>query len=335
MLRILIVKSLSFYFFVNMLTNVSTRAQCISGDCENGYGVFVYKDKSTCEGSWKSGKPEGKCKMFFQSGASFEGIMQDGKKNGYGKYVYANGSVYEGTFKDNARNGHGKYTSIDGYSEEGKYSNDTLNGNVTFKFSNGDKYVGYAQNNILNGTGIYYFVNGDKFDGIYKNGKRNGIGVLYYAKGGTLKGTWLNGEFVSGSNQVRSDKTKVILPVLSDNNVYEVNVLLNNVLKLDMIFDTGASEVYLTPDIVLTLIKTKTISEEDILEGGLFVDANGNVNKSIRFNMRKMKIAETTIENVTCAVSQNVEGLNLLGLSALRKLGKFEFDFVNTEITIK
>jgi predicted aspartyl protease len=99
-----------------------------------------------------------------------------------------------------------------------------------------------------------------------------------------------------------------------------------------MIFDTGASEVYFTPDIVLTLIRAKTITEEDILEGGLFIDANGNVNKSVRFNLKSVKIGNTTVENVPCAVAKSMDGSNLLGLSALKKIGRFEFDFKNSAI---
>ena len=108
-----------------------------------------------------------------------------------------------------------------------------------------------------------------------------------------------------------------------------------NGLSLSFIFDTGASEVYFTPDIVLTLIRAKTITEEDLLEGKMFMDANGTLNNSIRFNLKTLKIGEITLENIPCAVSNNIEGLNLLGLSALKKLGSFEFDFNKSVIKVK
>jgi clan AA aspartic protease (TIGR02281 family) len=118
-------------------------------------------------------------------------------------------------------------------------------------------------------------------------------------------------------------------------SVYEVNTNLNNVLKLDMIFDTGAGEVQFSRDIFQTLIKTKTISVDDILEGGYYQDANGNVNYNVRFNLRQMKIGNVKIENIPCCVAKDENGANLLGLSALKKLGKFEFDFDKSVINLK
>lgn len=328
--------NLTLMVLVQILFGSSVFSQCITGDCENGTGTYISADKTRAEGSWRNGNLNGKCKIFYKSGATYDGDMVDGKKSGFGKYVYSNGNYYEGSYKANKQHGSGKFFSTTGYSEEGKYINDTLTGYATLKFSSGDKYVGYTIDASPDGNGIYYFAGGDKFEGTYKNGKRNGNGTLYYAKGGTLKGTWLNGEYVSGSNKLSAEKnSKMITPLLGKQNVYEVNVLLNGVLKLDMIFDTGASEVYFTPDIVLTLIKTKTISEDDLLEGAYFTDANGNVNKSIRFNLKSMKIGDITLENIPCAVSSNVDGANLLGLSALKKLGAFEFDFTNTVIRVK
>jgi hypothetical protein len=319
-----------------ILFSVCAFSQCIIGDCNNGSGTYIFSEKEKAEGSWKNGKLNGKCKYFFKSGATYDGEMIDGKFSGIGKYVYSNGGYYEGSYKAGLHHGPGKSFSATGYSEEGKYINDTLNGYANLQFSSGDKYVGYVINALPNGNGISYYVGGDKFEGSYKNGKPNGNGTFYYAKGGTLKGIWVDGKYVSGSNKlIAENNSNMITPLLSSQNVYEVNVMLNNVLKLDMIFDTGAAEVYFTPDIVMTLIKTKTISEDDLLEGAYFIDANGNVNKSIRFNLKSIKIGDITLKDIPCAVSNNIDGMNLLGLSALKKLGKFEFDFIDTIIRIK
>lgn len=359
-----------------------THSQCISGDCENGTGVYISKDKTRMEGNWKSGQLNGASKIFFSSGATYDGNMIMGIKSGFGKYIYSNGNYYEGNWKNNKQYGAGKYVTIKGYveegnyindtlvglvnvtytsgdkyvgywkngkqngagkymtakgnSEEGKYTNDTLSGFATLMFSNGDKYIGYVSDSQFDGNGIYYSFGGDKFEGNWKNGKKNGAGTLYYAKGGTLKGSWIDNVFVSGSNKIQNDNpAKTINPILGNGNVYEVNVLLNNILKLDMVFDTGASEVLFTPDVVLTLIRGKTITEEDLLEGKMFMDANGNLNNSVRFNLKTLKIGEITLENIPCAISNNIEGMNLLGLSALKKLGSFEFDFNKSIIKVK
>ena len=326
----------SIFISILFFSPLISFSQCISGDCENGHGIYITKEKAKMEGDWKNGKLEGKSKIEFTSGAIYEGNMIQGIKNGIGKYIFSNGNYYEGSWKNDKQNGAGKYVTKTGYSEEGKYINDTLVGYATIKFSSQGKYVGYVQNALPEGNGIYFYTNGDKFEGNWSASKRNGAGTLYYQKGGTLKGVWKDNVYISGSNITnKDDSLKIINPVLSNSGIYEVNVSLNNVLKIDMIFDTGASEVYFTPDIVMTLFKTKTITEDDLLEGAMFMDANGNVNKSIRFNLKSMQIGNIKLENIPCAVSSNVNGANLLGLSALRKLGKFEFDFNQAIIKVK
>lgn len=345
-------------FIVIFLSPSIANSQCISGDCENGKGIYVYPDKTKADCFWKNGKPEGQCNIFYSSGASYVGQMTQGRRNGIGKYTYpsgsfeegkyindsligfvtinyADGSKYIGNWSNGKKNGNGKYTQSNGYSEEGNYYNDSLSGNVTITYSNGDKYVGFAKNAAKEGKGVYYFSSGDKFEGNYKNNLRSGDGTLYYAKGGTLKGTWLNGEYISGSNNSKNLNENAIIPFLNNGGVYEVNTYLNNVLKLDMIFDTGAGEVQFSRDIFQTLIKTKTISVDDILEGGYYEDANGNINYNVRFNLRQLKIGKAVLENIPCCVAKDEKGSNLLGLSALKKLGKFEFDFDKAIIYLK
>ena len=343
--------------FLFIILPILSYSQCISGDCENGKGVYVYSDKTKIDGFWKNSKPDGQCSIFYSDGGSYLGEMSQGKKNGKGKSIatdgsaeegtykndtlsgfvtitYPKGSVYVGTWKNDKKNGNGKYTQPDGSYKEGKFINDTLEGYVTIQYPEGDKYVGEVKKGVKDGKGIYYYKNGGKFEGEYKNNLRNGNGTEYYAKGGTTKGIWIKNEYISGSNTPNNNPNSIV-PFLNNGGVYEVNTNLNGGLNLDMIFDTGAGEVQISREIYLTLIKQKTITLDDILEGGLFVDANGNRNYNVRFNLRFMKIGNITIENIPCCVAKDEFGLNLLGLSALKKLGKFEFDFDKSVINLK
>ena len=54
--------------------------QCISGDCENGYGTYMYS------GEWEGDK--------------YVGEWKDGLKNGRGTYTYADGTVDKGLWKN-------------------------------------------------------------------------------------------------------------------------------------------------------------------------------------------------------------------------------------------
>ena len=53
-------------------------AECIKGDCNNGYGTYTYANGSKYVGEWK-----------------------DGKENGQGTYKFANGKVDKGILKNN------------------------------------------------------------------------------------------------------------------------------------------------------------------------------------------------------------------------------------------
>jgi len=324
-----------FILALSLFHPLLTFSQCISGDCQNGFGKGILTDKTQIEGTWKAGKANGKCKIFYPSGATYDGELVEGNLHGQGKYVYKDGASYVGQWATNMKNGKGKYTSSNGYTEDGTYQNDKLIGQATIRYSNGDTYTGQVTDSKPDGKGIYLSAGGDKFAGTYKEGKKNGDGILIYRKGGSLKGTWLNGEYVSGAGIVNRDKSKIIEAKISKNQVYEVTVHINGAYKMDMIFDTGASEVFLTPDVVLALIRAKTISNSDLLDGQDFVDANGKVNRSVRFNIREMVIGNRTIRDVACAVATNLDGLNLLGLSAIKKLGILTMDFESGEITVK
>jgi len=72
--------------------------QCVSGDCQNGYGVFT-SEEGTYKGNWKYGKVHGNG-MFVGFEYTYDGEYVNGKKHGKGKKTYNNGTIEEGTFKN-------------------------------------------------------------------------------------------------------------------------------------------------------------------------------------------------------------------------------------------
>ena len=52
-------KNLSLYIFlILMICNVGF-AECIKGDCNNGYGTYTYANGGKYVGEWKDGKENG------------------------------------------------------------------------------------------------------------------------------------------------------------------------------------------------------------------------------------------------------------------------------------
>lgn len=324
----------TIYFFILFFSFSFSFSQCITGNCEDGEGTYIYSDKTKVVGSWKGGKSIGNCQVFYPDGSTYTGGMKESEFFGLGKLITSDNVIFEGNFINGNLNGKGKRTHPDGYTLEGNFVNDTLSGYGNIKYSNGTIYKGEILNFLRHGKGTYQEINGDTFEGNFKENKINGEGIWKYAKGGTLQGTWLDGEFISGPNLNGENENKLNL-IQSPGGVYEVNVTFNKVLKIDMILDTGAAEVYLTSDIVLTLFKAKTINEGDILEGGYFMDASGHVNKSVRFNMKEIKMGNIILENVSCGINTKIDGVNLFGLSALKKLTNMKIDFRNNTLEIE
>ena len=116
------------------------------------------------------------------------------------------------------------------------------------------------------------------------------------------------------------------IPVKSSGGVYTLPVELNEVLKIDFIFDSGASDVSITPDVALTLIKAGTIKEQDWLQGAVYRFADGSTAKSKRFKLRSLKIGDRIIKNVSCSISNSIDAPMLLGQSVMKQFGKYTFD---------
>jgi tetratricopeptide (TPR) repeat protein len=108
--------------------------------------------------------------------------------------------------------------------------------------------------------------------------------------------------------------------------VFEVPVILNGVLAIRLILDSGAADVSISADVALTLYKTKTITEDDWLPGGYYQFADGSTAKSYRFRLKSLKIGNEELTNVACGISSSIHAPMLLGQSALQRLGKYSID---------
>ncbi len=116
------------------------------------------------------------------------------------------------------------------------------------------------------------------------------------------------------------------VPVKKEGGVYTLPVELNGVLKINFIFDSGASDVSISPDVALTLLKAGTIKETDWLQGAYYKFADGSTAKSKRFKLKSLKIGNKIITNISCSISNSLDAPMLLGQSVLSKFGKFTFD---------
>ena len=92
---------------ISLLLPFFTIAQtgCISGDCVNGYGTYVWKN-----------------------GDKYVGEHKNGVSHGQGTYIYGEGKwlgdKYVGEYQNDKRHGQGTYISSDGTKTSGEWKND-------------------------------------------------------------------------------------------------------------------------------------------------------------------------------------------------------------------
>ena len=109
--------------------------------------------------------------------------------------------------------------------------------------------------------------------------------------------------------------------------VYQIPVLINGVLKLDFIFDAGAADVSISPDVALTLIRTGTVTDKSFLGTETYKFADGSTAKSKVFIIKEIQIGNKKVNNVKASISKSVQAPLLLGQSVLNKFGKVTIDY--------
>lgn len=115
------------------------------------------------------------------------------------------------------------------------------------------------------------------------------------------------------------------VPLVRNGGVYTVPVQINGAITLDFIVDSGAAEVNIPADVVMTLIRAKTIALSDFLPGATYVLADGTRLEGARFTIRMVRIGDHVIQNVSASIG-DVKSQLLLGQSVLERLGRWSLD---------
>ncbi len=210
------------------------KAQCVKGNCENGFGIFNFSNGNIYEGYFKNGLFNGIGQYFIGEDMIYKGEFLNDKMNGYGILSFSDGTRYFGKFNDKVLEGYvlfedkngvnafifsgGKATSevskikninnpkncngncIDGFGEI-KNSNDSK---IQAIFKDGQAVLGNIQNKstkysgqILNNKphGFGILVDGkETYIGYFNNGKKNGDSIIASQVYATKSHHWVEGD---------------------------------------------------------------------------------------------------------------------------------------------
>lgn len=108
-----------------------------------------------------------------------------------------------------------------------------------------------------------------------------------------------------------------------------------NGLSLNMIFDTGASDVTISKVEADFMLKNNYLSKEDIKGKKYYQIADGGIAEGTVITLKEVKIGDAVLHNVDASVVKSQKAPLLLGESVLQKFGTFTVDNINSKLIIK
>jgi clan AA aspartic protease (TIGR02281 family) len=118
---------------------------------------------------------------------------------------------------------------------------------------------------------------------------------------------------------------RVRIPMRSEGGTYVIPVRVNGVITLDFTVDSGASDVTIPEDVVVTLIRTGTILDTDFIGEKVYILADGSKMKSPTFSIRSLQVGDRILSAVTASVTSR-RGSLLLGQSFLGRFNSWSID---------
>ena len=108
-----------------------------------------------------------------------------------------------------------------------------------------------------------------------------------------------------------------------------------NGLPLQMIFDTGASDVTISSVEANFMLKNGYLSEKDVKGKRYYQIADGQISEGTVITLREVKIGDAVLHNVDASVVKSQRAPLLLGQSAMERFGTITIDNANNKLIIK
>jgi len=219
-------KTIYFFAIAILISNISY-AQCIEGDCQDGFGVFksdelivpkdgeTYRNTETYSGFFKEGKMHGVGIIENSDGRIFKGAFVDGAKNGVGILSLKSQNLTQyAEYEDDQLNGYSFAIMAGELREACKYKKGKFQKDLSVDYISGIKgsgclgncvnafglkvyddtgnnhYTGFFWAELQQFVGTRQFASGDRYSGAMKKSDRQGVGEYVWPDGQVYFGEW-------------------------------------------------------------------------------------------------------------------------------------------------
>ncbi len=128
-------------------------------------------------------------------------------------------------------------------------------------------------------------------------------------------------------------EAQTVIQMEKRGGVYYVPCTVNG-LKLNFIFDTGASDVSISMSEALFMLKNGYLSEDDLLGTEYYQIANGDVAEGTKINLRSIVIGGKELRNVKASIVHSATAPLLLGQSVLERFGNVSINYGNQTLML-
>jgi len=213
-------KQTIIFIFLSLFSFQLLNAQCQSGDCQNGTGVYIYPSGAKYVGQFKNGEIHGIGACYYTDGSKYQGEWANRFPEGRGTKTFEDGRQWTGTWQKGQPIDEKGEVIVELFPESkigteeitiqtGCLSGDCETGYGTYAYADGSKYEGDFANGKPQGTGTFTYANNETFVGTFKSGYKHGKGVYQRQNGQQIVGEWKDGEYF-GNTTIKYGKVGCI-----------------------------------------------------------------------------------------------------------------------------
>ncbi|MFM8487671.1 MAG: hypothetical protein ACKOCH_15185, partial [Bacteroidota bacterium] len=87
------------FLFLLLCLSTEASAQCITGDCQNGIGTYLFPSGAKYTGHFKNGEINGVGVCYYTNNSKYQGEWANRYPDGRGTKTYSDGTVRSGLWK--------------------------------------------------------------------------------------------------------------------------------------------------------------------------------------------------------------------------------------------